>query len=113
MALALPGVGRARGLASESKPAEQQLYTLTVPNDARCRPSRRPPDPWRGRVGAGREHAGWKTEIVRKDDRIDVVRFSGGSIAPDFFVTFRLIARNPVEEGELVWRVRQIYAGGE
>ena len=56
---------------------------------------------------------GWTTRVVRAGGRIDVIRFTGGSIAPDFFASFRLIARNPVEEGELVWAVTQRYAGGE
>ena len=55
---------------------------------------------------------GWKTQIERTNDRVDVVRFTG-SLAPDFFVSFRFIARNPVEEGTLVWAVTQRYAGGE
>ena len=36
-----------------------------------------------------------------------------GSAPPDQFAEFRLIARNPILEGELVWRITQTYANGE
>jgi uncharacterized protein YcnI len=114
--LVVPAAAAAHAVVTPaaSKPAEQQLYTLTVPNEREV-PTVRvelqvPAEIDTILVG---EAVGWESEVVRKDDRIDVIRFSGGSIPPDFFGTFQFIARNPVEEGELVWRVRQFYEGGE
>ena len=92
-----------------SRPAEQQVYTLTVPNerdsDVVSVALQVPPDidsllverspgggaaPARGRPGRGRP-------------------LVGGRIAGDQYDTFRFIARNPVQAGELEWKVIQRY----
>jgi uncharacterized protein YcnI len=116
VALWAPAVAPGHALVkpSASRPADSQLYTLTVPNERDV-----PTVEVALKVPANVENVvvenapGWTTRIVRAGGRIDVIRFTGGSIAPDFFASFRLIARNPVEEGELVWAVTQRYAGGE
>jgi hypothetical protein len=59
-----------------------------------------------------RETPGWKVKVERKNDRIDVVRWTG-SAPPDQFAEFRLIARNPILEGDLSWKIIQTYADGE
>ena len=98
---------------SASRPADSQLYTMTVPNEREV-----PTVEVALKIPAGIDSvvvesvAGWKAQLVRQADRIDVIRFTG-SLPPDSFVTFRFIARNPVEEGELVWATTQRYAGGE
>jgi uncharacterized protein YcnI len=98
---------------SASRPADSQLYTMTVPNERDV-----PTVEVALKIPAGVESVivedapGWDVQVVRANDRIDVIRFTG-SIRPDFFATFRFIARNPVEEGELVWAATQRYAGGE
>ena len=98
---------------SASRPADSQLYTMTVPNERDV-----PTVEVALKIPAGIDSVvvesipGWKAQIVRQADRIDVIRFTG-SLPPDSFATFRFIARNPVEEGELVWAVTQRYAGGE
>ena len=43
-------------------------------------------------------------KVERKNDRIDVVRWTG-SAPPDQFAEFRLIARNPILEGDLSWKI--------
>lgn len=97
-----------------SRPADLQQYTLTVPTE-RDRPTVevdvKIPD---GVSFVLVEDApGWKVVLERKADRVDVVRLSGGSIGPGRYATFHLLARNPVQEGELAWKVKQVYAGGE
>jgi uncharacterized protein YcnI len=56
---------------------------------------------------------GWKAKLQKRNGKPDVVRFTGGSIPPDSFATFHLIARNPVEQGTLLWKVDQRYADGQ
>jgi MYXO-CTERM domain-containing protein len=95
-------------------PGAFQLYTMTVPTERDV-----PTVEVALKVPAGIETIsvettpGWKAVIVRKGGKPDVVRWTGGSIPPDFFGVFRFIARNPVAEGELVWPVTQRYQGGE
>jgi hypothetical protein len=59
-----------------------------------------------------KETPGWKVTTERRNDRIDVVRWIG-SAGPDFFAEFRLIARNPILEGDLPWKITQTYGNGE
>ena len=59
-----------------------------------------------------KESPGWKVSIERRNDRIDVVRWRGSS-PPDQFAEFRLIARNPILEGDIQWKITQTYANGE
>ena len=58
---------------------------------------------------------GWGSKVIRRNDRIDEIHWTGGEIAPDHYATFRVIARNPVQEGELSesWRVLQKYDDGD
>ena len=102
VALWAPAAAQAHALVkpSASRPADSQLYTLTVPNERDV-----PTVEVALKIPAGIDSVvvestpGWKTQIERTNDRVDVVRFTG-SLAPDFFATFRFIARNPVEEGD-------------
>jgi len=93
-----------------SRPAEQQIYTLTVPNerdsDVVSVSLQVPPDVDSVLV---EEKPGWDARLQREGDRVAVVRWSGGRIAGDQYDTFRFIARNPVQAGELEWKVIQRY----
>ena len=93
-----------------SRPAEQQVYTLTVPSerdsDVVSVALQVPPDIDSLLV---EDKPGWNARLQREGDRIAVVRWSGGRIAPDHYDTFRFIARNPVRAGELEWKVIQNY----
>jgi uncharacterized protein YcnI len=115
-ALAAPAAASAHALITPaaSRPAESVLYTLRVPNErdvATVEVALKIPE---GIDFVVVENTpGWEAQVVRANDRIDVVRWTGGAIEPDFFQTFHFIARNPVLEGELVWPVTQRYAGGE
>jgi uncharacterized protein YcnI len=93
-----------------SRPAEQQVYTLTVPterdSDVVSVALQVPPDIDSLLV---EDKPGWNAQLQREGDRITVVRWSGGRIEPDHYDTFRFIARNPVRAGELEWKVIQRY----
>jgi uncharacterized protein YcnI len=111
-AVALPSAwAHAVVLPAASRPADFQQYTLTVPTErddaSTVEVDLKVPE------GIGfllvQNSSGWKTKVIRRNDRIDEIRWTGGEIAPDHYATFRLIARNPVQEGELVWRVLQKY----
>ena len=56
-----------------------------------------------------REAPGWKVRLQKEGDRIAVVRWSGNRIPPNRYDSFQFIARNPVREGELQWKVIQQY----
>ena len=56
---------------------------------------------------------GWDIESKRNaEGRIVAVVWSGGSIARGEAEAFSFLARNPLEEGTLVWKVIQIHADG-
>ena len=100
-------------LPFSSRPADLQLYTVVVPtvtDAATTQVALKVPE------GIDfllvKETPGWKVTIERQNDRIDVIRWTG-SAGPDLFSEFRLIARNPILEGDLPWRITQRYANGE
>jgi uncharacterized protein YcnI len=100
---------------SSARPADPQVYSLTVPNEADTATN-----DVRLRVPEGIDFvlietppAGWKSELVRKGDVISEIHWSGGEIPPDHYGTFRFLVRNPVEEGEIVWPIIQSYDGGD
>jgi uncharacterized protein YcnI len=95
---------------SASRPAEQQVYTLTVPSE-RSSPvvsvsMQVPPEVESLLV---REAPGWNIRLQREGDRVAVVRWSGNRIPPNQYESFQFIARNPVREGALDWKVIQQY----
>ena len=100
-------------LPFSSRPADLQLYTVIVPTETDS-----PTTEVALKVPEGidfllvRETPGWRVKIERKDDRIDVVRWTG-SAPPDEYAEFRLIGRNPILEGNLEWKIIQTYANGE
>jgi uncharacterized protein YcnI len=114
-AIATPvAAGHAVVRPAESRPADLQQYTLTVPNErevATVQIDMQVPE------GISfllvQQTGGWTTEVIRRNDRIAEVRWTGGEIPPDHYATFRFIARNPIQEGEISWPVVQRYQGGE
>jgi uncharacterized protein YcnI len=95
---------------SASRPAEQQVYTLTVPSerdsDVVGVSMQVPADVESILV---REAPGWRVRIEKSGDRVAVIRWSGGRIPADQYDSFQFIARNPVQEGELTWKIVQTY----
>jgi uncharacterized protein YcnI len=93
-----------------SRPAEQQIYTLTIPSergsDVTSVSLQVPPDIDSLLV---EKKPGWQTALQREGDRVAVVRWSGGRIGAGEYESFRFIARNPVKAGELEWKVIQKY----
>jgi Domain of unkown function (DUF1775) len=99
-------------LPFSSRPADLQLYTLVVPTEADS-----PTTEVALKVPPGidfllvKDAPGWQVKIERRDDRIDVIRWIG-SAPPNFFAEFGLIARNPILEGDLPWKITQTYGNG-
>jgi uncharacterized protein YcnI len=100
-------------LPFSSRPADLQLYTVVVPTE-----SDSPTTEVALKVPDGidfllvKESPGWQAKIERRDDRIDVIRWTG--TAPlDSFAEFGLIARNPILEGPISWKITQTYGNGE
>jgi uncharacterized protein YcnI len=115
-ALAVPAAAGAHAVITPgaSRPAELQRYTLVVPTEREV-----PTKSVAVKVPSGIDFLlvevtpGWKAKLQKRGGKPDVVRFTGGSIPPDGFATFHLIARNPVEQGTLLWKVNQTYADGQ
>lgn len=55
--------------------------------------------------------AGWKYEVKRKDDRIVAITWTM-TIPPGEFAEFAFVARNPRDQSEVVWTLRQRFANG-
>jgi uncharacterized protein YcnI len=99
---------------SAARPADPQVYRVTVPNELESDTV-----DVRLRVPKGIDFVllespppGWKGEIVRQGDAIEEIRWTGGAIAPGQYATFRFLVRNPVEEGEVTWPIVQRYEDG-
>jgi uncharacterized protein YcnI len=99
---------------SAARPADPQVYRVTVPNEMES-----PTTAVRVRIPEGIDFVllespppGWKGKIVRKGDVIQEIDWTGGEIAPEQYATFRFLVRNPVEEGEITWPIVQQYADG-
>jgi uncharacterized protein YcnI len=109
-ATAGPAFGHAVVQPSASRPAEQQVYTLTVPSE-------RSSDvvsvsmqiPAEVESVIVRKTPGWDVRLRRDGDRIAVVSWSGNRIPGGQYDSFQFIARNPVREGTLDWKVIQRY----
>jgi uncharacterized protein YcnI len=93
-----------------SRPAEQQVYTLTVPSERSSdvvSVSMQVPAAVESLIV--RKTPGWRVSLQREGDRVSVVRWSGNRIPPSQYDSFQFIARNPVREGTLEWKVIQRY----
>jgi uncharacterized protein YcnI len=99
---------------SASRPAELQRYTLTVPNERGV-----PTVAVRLEVPDGiglflvDRSKDWRTQIEKRNGQIVAVTFGDSTIPPDYYETFQFIAKNPVQEGTIVWNVEQTYQDGE
>ena len=95
---------------SASRPAEQQVYTLTVPSERSSdvvSVSLQVPAEVESLIV--REAPGWNVRLQKEGDRVAVVRWSGNRIPPGQYDSFQFIARNPVQQGTLEWKVIQQY----
>jgi uncharacterized protein YcnI len=110
-ATAPQALGHAVVQPGAARPAEQQIYTLTVPSERDSdviSVSLQVPDAIDSLLVE--EKPGWNVRLERDGDRVAVVRWSGGRIPPDQYDTFRFIARNPVQaDTTLEWKVIQRY----
>ena len=55
--------------------------------------------------------AGWTYELTRKDDRIVAIKWTM-DVQPGEFVEVALVARNPRDQKQIVWTLRQRFADG-
>ena len=55
--------------------------------------------------------AGWKHDVVRKDDRIVSITWHA-NVPPGEFIEVGFVARNPRESAQIVWTLRQRFADG-
>ena len=113
LALAGTAHGHAVVQPSASRPADPQVYRVTVPNEMES-----PATEVRLRIPAGIDFvlvesppAGWEGEIHR-EGKVAEIRWTGGEILPEQYATFRFLVRNPVEEGEITWPIVQRYQDG-
>jgi len=109
-ALAPSAYGHAVVQPSASRPAEQQVYTLTVPSERSSdvvSVSMQVPAEVESLIV--REAPGWNVRLQPDGDRVAVVRWSGNRIPPGQYDSFQFIARNPVRQGTLDWKVIQRY----
>ena len=111
---ATPAFAHAVVRPSASRPAELQLYTLTVPTEREV--------PTTGvdvKVPAGidfllvEDGGRWRAELVRANGRVDQIHWRGSSAGPGYFATFRFVARNPIAPGQLTWKIVQRYEDGK
>ena len=113
LALSVPAdqaFGHAVVQPSASRPAEQQVYTLTVPSersDDVVSVSLQVPAEVESLIV--RKTPGWNVRLQKQGDRVAVVRWTGNRIPPNQYDSFQLIARNPVKQGTLAWKVIQQY----
>jgi len=114
-ALALPALAGAHAVVqpSASRPADLQRYTVTIPNEGSS-----PTTEVALKIPQGidflltEKQGGW-TVSNKAQDASRTVRWSGGSIPPNFFASFQFIARNPVKAGPIEWKIVQTYADGK
>lgn len=98
----------------ESQTGTEQRYTMRVPTE-RDTPTVRIEAEFPREVSVAEidRKQGWDIESKRNaEGRIVAVVWSGGSIARGEAEAFSFLARNPLEEGTLVWKVIQIHADG-
>jgi uncharacterized protein YcnI len=102
-------------LPAASRPADVQNYRVTVPNEADTDTTEvrlRIPDGF-DFVLADLPPESWEADLLRKGGKLREIRWHGGRIPPGFYATFRFLARNPVEEGEVRWAIVQSYENGD
>jgi uncharacterized protein YcnI len=95
---------------SASRPAEQQVYTLTVPSERSSdvvSVSLQVPAEVESLIVS--KAPGWNVRLQKQGDRVAVVRWTGNRIPPSQYDSFQFIARNPVKQGTLAWKVIQQY----
>lgn len=56
---------------------------------------------------------GWKIRIVKVEDKVTEIIWSGGSIPVGQKDFFQFTARTPGEDATLIWKAYQTYQGGE
>lgn len=107
-------MGHATVWPQESNAGAFQQYTIRVPNEKESPTvsveAEIPPGPT---VTSIEIKPGWDVQHRRDENgKIVGVTWSGGSIGLLEYERFNLVARNPEEGGNLIWRVVQVHADG-
>ncbi len=113
--LAAPAAAHVTISPTSSRPADLQQYRLLVPNEETDRDTigidvELPPGV---DAALAQSVAGWRAQVVRRDDQPRVIRYRGGRIPPDGYGVFHIIVRNPVQTGAVTFKTLQRYSGGE
>lgn len=89
-----------------------EKYVLTVPTESKVATVAAELEVTEGViVEAIAVPAGWKYETKRQNDRIVAITWTM-TIPPGEFAEFAFVARNPRDQKELVWTLRQRFADG-
>ena len=97
-----------------SAPGERETYVIRAPNERRTATVRIEGEfPPEVKVTSFEAKPGWTIEPKRNADGAIVGATWTGSLLPDAFAEFRIIAANPPVAGTVVWKFVQTYADGE
>lgn len=98
----------------EAAPGATQQYTLRVPNEKSIATVRVEAEfPANVEILSVEPKDGWKVELKKNDSgRIVAAAWSGFSLAPHEIGELHISAKNPPDEGTLVWKVVQVYEDG-
>ena len=112
--LAQFAMGHATVWPQESVAGAFEQYTIRVPNEKESPTIRIEAEfPSEVAVSYFAVKPGWDIEIEKDENgKIVSVTWSGGSIGPHEYDEFDLMARNPEEGANLVWKVVQLHADG-
>jgi uncharacterized protein YcnI len=113
--LAAPASAHVTISPTSSRPADLQQYRLLVPNEESDRDTIGIDVQLPAGVDAAlaQTEAGWRAQVVRRNGRPRLIRYSGGRIPPDGYFAFHVIVRNPVKTGPVAFKTLQRYSRGE
>lgn len=99
---------------AEALAGERTVYAVRMPNERKVNAVRLDlAVPGGAKVSSFRQVPGWVLEVERGADGAIVGAHWTGTLPPDEYAEFAVIARNPDQPGDLVWRARQTYQNGE
>ncbi|HEY8572714.1 DUF1775 domain-containing protein [Phenylobacterium sp.] len=97
----------------QSVQGAREKYVVRIPNERRAPTVRvEATFPAQVKVSAFEDKPGWKVEPRRDASGAIVGAVWTGSLPPDHFAEFGLLAMNPASGSALTWRFVQVYADG-
>lgn len=98
---------------TETHASERTVYTVRMPNERKVASTRLDlAIPGGVKVMSFRQVPGWALDVERGADGAIVGAHWTGTLMPEEYVEFAVMARNPDQPVELVWNARQSYADG-